>query len=52
VIELLRDEPFSRRFWGLVECKIAAHVATKLSHVGQICVRLFQMDGKALGELE
>jgi cobalt-precorrin-5B (C1)-methyltransferase len=52
VIELLRDEPFSRRFWGLVECKIAAHVAARLSHVDQICVRLFQMDGKALGELE
>jgi cobalt-precorrin-5B (C1)-methyltransferase len=52
VIELLRDEPFSRQFWGLVECKIGGHVAAKLPHVEQVCVRLFQMDGKTLGELE
>jgi cobalt-precorrin-5B (C1)-methyltransferase len=52
VIELLRDKPFSRRFWGLIERRIAGHAAAKLSHVDQICVRLFQMDGKALGELK
>jgi cobalt-precorrin-5B (C1)-methyltransferase len=52
VIELLRDEPFSRRFWGLVESKIGGHIAAKLAHVEQVCVRLFQMDGKTLGELE
>jgi cobalt-precorrin-5B (C1)-methyltransferase len=50
VIELLRDEPFSHRFWGLVESKIGRHVAAKLVHVEQVCVRLFQMDGKILGE--
>jgi cobalt-precorrin-5B (C1)-methyltransferase len=52
VIDLLRDQSFSRRFWGLVERKIAAHVAAKLTNVSQICVRLFQMDGKALGAPE
>jgi cobalt-precorrin-5B (C1)-methyltransferase len=52
VIELMRVEPFSRRFWQLVECKIAAQIAAKLSHADQICVRLFQMDGKPLGGVE
>jgi hypothetical protein len=36
----------------LVESKIGGHIAAKLAHVEQVCVRLFQMDGKTLGELE
>ena len=49
VIELLGDEPSARLFWGLVEDQIAAKVAPKLTHVETTYVRLFQMDGRALG---
>lgn len=52
VIELLRGEHFSRLFWALVESRIAAKAASKLSSVDQTCVRLFGMDGKVLGEAE
>jgi len=52
VIELLRGEQFSRLFWALVESRIATKASTKLSRVDQTCVRLFRMDGKALGEAE
>ena len=49
IIELLRLEVSSRAFWRLVERKIEAKVGTQLNNVDRICVRLFQMDGKALG---
>ena len=49
IIDLLRLDSSSRPLWRLVERKIAAKVATQLNHVDQVCVRLFQMDGKALG---
>jgi cobalt-precorrin-5B (C1)-methyltransferase len=49
IIELLRHELSSRPFWRLVERKIESKVGTPLDRVDQICVRLFQMDGKALG---
>ena len=52
VIELLRSEQFSRPFWALVESRIAAKTATKLSRVAQTCVRLFRMNGEPLGEVE
>ena len=50
IIEMLRAESASGPFWRLVERKIESKVGTQLSHVGQICARLFQMDGKALGD--
>ena len=49
IIELLRLEAVSRAFWQLVEGKIEAKVGAQLNHVDRISVRLFQMDGKALG---
>ena len=49
IIEMLRAESASGPFWRLVERKIELKVGTQLKHVDQICVRLFQMDGKALG---
>ena len=49
IIEILRAESASGPFWRQVERKIELKVGTQLEHVDQICVRLFQMDGKALG---
>jgi cobalt-precorrin-5B (C1)-methyltransferase len=49
IIDLLRLDSCSRPFWRLVEGKIEKKVATQLNHVDQVCVRLFQMDGKTLG---
>ena len=51
VIELLAPEEFASQFWTAVEQQIAALVATRLNRVEQVAVRLFQMDGKALGGL-
>jgi cobalt-precorrin-5B (C1)-methyltransferase len=52
VIELLAPEKFASRFWTVVEQQIAAPVSWRLSRVEQVAVRLFQMDGKALGGLQ
>src|SRR6516225_8920946 len=49
IIEILRAESVSGPFWRQVERKIELKVGAQLEHVDQICVRLFQMDGKALG---
>ena len=49
IIEILRAESASGPFWRQVERKIELKVGAQLEHVDQICVRLFQMDGKALG---
>jgi cobalt-precorrin-5B (C1)-methyltransferase len=49
-IELLRDEAFSEEFWSQVEKRIAAQISCLLQRVDKVSVRLFQMDGKPLGE--
>lgn len=49
-IEVLRREAVARRFWSLVEQRIAIRIANRLQHVDVVAVRLFQMDGNPLGE--
>ena len=49
-IELLRSEPFAAEFWSLVERTIATRISSLLPSVEVVSVRLFQMDGKPLGE--
>jgi cobalt-precorrin-5B (C1)-methyltransferase len=48
-IEILKAEAFSVEFWSLVEKRIADQISSLLKHVEIVSVRLFQMDGKALG---
>lgn len=50
VIEILRPEPFAAQFWSLVERSIASRISSLLPSVEVVSVRLFQMDGKPLGE--
>lgn len=49
-IEILRSEPFAAEFWSLVERSIATRISSLLPSVEVVAVRLFQMDGKPLGE--
>ena len=49
-IEVLRCQAVARRFWSLVEQRIAIRIANRLRHVDVVAVRLFQMDGNPLGE--
>ena len=49
-IEILRSEPFAAEFWSLVERSIATRISSLLPSVEVVSVRLFQMDGKPLGE--
>ena len=49
-IEILRSEPFAAEFWSLVERSIAMRISGLLPSVAVVSVRLFQMDGKPLGE--
>ncbi len=49
VVELLRAEDSAPRFWSAVESRIGAAVSRRLQRVDKVAVRLFQMDGKALG---
>jgi len=49
VVELLRAEDCAPQFWSSVEKQIGAAISSRLQHVDQVAVRLFQMDGKALG---
>jgi len=49
-IEILRSEPFAAEFWSLVERSIAMRISGLLPSVAVVSVRLFQMDGKSLGE--
>jgi cobalt-precorrin-5B (C1)-methyltransferase len=52
IIELLGAESFAAQFWSDVERRISAKISARLSRVERVAVRLFQMDGKALGGLE
>jgi cobalt-precorrin-5B (C1)-methyltransferase len=49
IVELLRTEHCAPEFWSALENKIGVAVSRRLQRVGQVTVRLFQMDGKALG---
>jgi cobalt-precorrin-5B (C1)-methyltransferase len=49
VVELLQAEDCASQFWSALEKKIGAAVSRRLQRVDQVAVRLFQMDGKALG---
>jgi cobalt-precorrin-5B (C1)-methyltransferase len=49
VIELLHAEDGAPQFWSALEDKIRAAVSRRLQRVDQVAVRLFRMDGKALG---
>jgi cobalt-precorrin-5B (C1)-methyltransferase len=49
-IDILRPEPFAAEFWSLVERSIATRISSLLPSVEVVSVRLFQMDGKPLGE--
>jgi cobalt-precorrin-5B (C1)-methyltransferase len=49
IIELLKTEPTSPQFWSIVEQEIGKLVSARLNRVEQVVVRLFQMDGNALG---
>jgi cobalt-precorrin-5B (C1)-methyltransferase len=49
-IELLPAEVLSAAFWTSVEQRIAEIVTPRVSRVQQVRVRLFRMDGGALGE--
>ena len=49
-IEILRSEPFAAEFWSLVERSIATRISSLLPSVEVVSVRLFQLDGKPLGE--
>lgn len=51
-IELLPAETLSPAFWTMVEHRIAAVVAPRVANVERIQVRLFRMDGGALGIAE
>jgi hypothetical protein len=48
-IESLPAETLSPAFWTMVEDRIAAAVAPRIPNVESIRVRLFRMDGGALG---
>ena len=48
-IESLPAETLSPAFWNMVEDRIATVVAPRLPNVERIQVRLFRMDGGALG---
>ncbi|MBV8375622.1 MAG: cobalamin biosynthesis protein CbiD [Verrucomicrobia bacterium] len=48
-IELLDGKSFAVHFWREVEERISAKISARLNHVERVAVRLFQMDGKALG---
>lgn len=58
IIELLADHPQSQSYWIAVEKEIEEAVLGQLRtvaepvSVGRVIVRLFQMDGKALGVLQ
>jgi cobalt-precorrin-5B (C1)-methyltransferase len=49
VVQLLQAEVRAPQFWSSLENKIGAAVFRRLQRVDQVSVRLFQMDGKALG---
>jgi cobalt-precorrin-5B (C1)-methyltransferase len=49
IVELLHMEHNAPQFWSALENKIGAAVSRRLQRVDQVAVRLFQMDGKALG---
>ncbi len=51
VIQLLNAEESGPRFWRAIEDKISEAVSCRLHRVDQVAVRLFRMDGKALGEI-
>jgi cobalt-precorrin-5B (C1)-methyltransferase len=52
IIELLGAESFAAQFWSDVERRISTKISARLSRVERVAVRLFQMDGKALGGIE
>jgi cobalt-precorrin-5B (C1)-methyltransferase len=52
VIELMEAEPSAAQFWSMVERRIKAIVSERLKRVEQVSVRLFKMDGTALGGIE
>jgi cobalt-precorrin-5B (C1)-methyltransferase len=49
IIEILEPENMARGFWGETERRIALVLQTKLARVSDVRVRLFKMDGTALG---
>lgn len=49
VIDLLEGQPSAAQFWSMVEQRIGALVSARLARVEQVIVKLFQMDGNALG---
>jgi cobalt-precorrin-5B (C1)-methyltransferase len=49
IVELLHAEDCAAQFWSALENKISAAVFGRSQRVNQVAVRLFQMDGKALG---
>ena len=51
VVELLQAEDCAPQFWSALENEIGAAVFRRLQRVVQVAVRLFQMDGKALGRI-
>ena len=52
IIGALGSESFAMRFWSDVEQRISTKISGRLSRVERVAVRLFQMDGKALGGIE
>ena len=51
VIDLLESEPGASKFWSMIEQRIGKLISERLTRVEQVTVRLFQMDGTALGGL-
>jgi cobalt-precorrin-5B (C1)-methyltransferase len=50
VAEVLENDPNAALFWREVEARIARRVMARLTRVDSVAVKLFQMNGRALGE--
>jgi cobalt-precorrin-5B (C1)-methyltransferase len=52
IIGLLSSDSSAMQFWSDVEQHISRKISARLSRVERVAVRLFQMDGQALGTIE
>jgi cobalt-precorrin-5B (C1)-methyltransferase len=52
IIGLLCSDSSAIQFWSDVEQRICTKISARLSRVERVAVRLFQMDGQALGAIE
>jgi cobalt-precorrin-5B (C1)-methyltransferase len=52
IIGLLDAESFAAQFWSDVEQRLSAKISARLTRAERVAVRLFQIDGKALGGIK